>query len=76
MRTVQMTLDEPLLQRVDEAASLLKTSRSAFTRKALQDALQQLATREKERVHQEGYERYPVQAGEFDHWEDEQVWPD
>ncbi len=76
MRTVQMTLDEPLLQRVDEAAGKLKTSRSAFTRKALQIALNQLAVREKEQVHRQGYERYPVQAGEFDIWEDEQVWPD
>ena len=76
MRTVQMTLDEPLLREVDEAANRLKTSRSAFTRKALQDALDLLAAREKERAHRRGYERYPVRSGEFDLWEDEQVWPD
>ena len=39
MRTVQMTLDEELLASVDEAAKKLNTTRSAFTRKALRDAL-------------------------------------
>ena len=37
MRTVQMTLDEELLASVDKAAKKLKTTRSAFTRKALRE---------------------------------------
>ena len=32
MRTVQLTLDEPLVEEVDEVAKRLGTSRSAFTR--------------------------------------------
>jgi hypothetical protein len=29
-----------------------------------------------ERQHREGYERQPVEPGEFSDWEDEQVWSD
>jgi metal-responsive CopG/Arc/MetJ family transcriptional regulator len=37
MKTVQMTLDEELVARVDRAAMRLKTTRSGFTRQALRD---------------------------------------
>ena len=76
MRTVQMTLDDRLVSRVDKAARKLGTTRSGFTRKALQDALSRLATLEMERRHRRGYEVQPVQRGEFDDWASEQVWPD
>jgi metal-responsive CopG/Arc/MetJ family transcriptional regulator len=76
MRTVQMTLDERLVDRVDSAARRLGKSRSAFTRDALRDALTRLATIEKERRHRRGYEAKPVRPGEFDDWPKEQVWPD
>jgi hypothetical protein len=32
--------------------------------------------RESERRHRAGYERQPIQPGEFDDWEAEQVWGD
>jgi metal-responsive CopG/Arc/MetJ family transcriptional regulator len=76
MRTVQMTLDERLVERVDRAARKLRKTRSAFTRDALRDALARLATLEKERQHRRGYEARPVARGEFDDWAKEQVWPD
>jgi metal-responsive CopG/Arc/MetJ family transcriptional regulator len=71
-----MTLDERLVERVDRAARKLGTTRSAFTRDALRDALARLANREKERRHRRGYEAKPVRKGEFDDWMTEQVWPD
>jgi metal-responsive CopG/Arc/MetJ family transcriptional regulator len=76
MRTVQMTLDERLVDRVDRAANKLGKTRSAFTREALRDALARLAALEKERRHRRGYEVRPVERGEFDDWAKEQVWPD
>jgi metal-responsive CopG/Arc/MetJ family transcriptional regulator len=76
MRTVQMTLDERLVERVDRAARRLGKSRSSFTRDALREALLRLATQMKERQHRRGYETKPVAAGEFDDWPKEQVWPD
>ena len=76
MKTVQMTLDEDLIAEVDRAARRLKTTRSAFTRQALRDALKRLATRQREARHRRGYGAHPVRAGEFDVWTDEQAWPE
>ncbi len=71
-----MTLDERLVARVDRAARKLGTTRSAFTRDALRNALARLAMLEKERRHRRGYEARPAKRGEFDDWASEQVWPD
>jgi metal-responsive CopG/Arc/MetJ family transcriptional regulator len=71
-----MTIDEPLLAEVDQVIQSLNTTRSAFIREALQLALQHYKIKELERKHAEGYKKYPVQAGEFDVWEDEQSWID
>ena len=76
MRTVQMTLDEKLVDEVDRAAKKLGTSRSAFARRALQDALRRLQQLQLEAKHRRGYAAKPAQTGEFDVWESEQVWPD
>jgi metal-responsive CopG/Arc/MetJ family transcriptional regulator len=76
MKTIQMTLDENLLNQVDKAIHELKTNRSAFIRESLQHYLERLRIKELEKRHREGYHKHPVQAGEFDIWEDEQVWGD
>lgn len=76
MRTVQMTLDDSLVAEVDRAAEALGTTRSAFTRDALRDALVKIRERELERRHRAGYERIPVAPGEFSDWEEEQAWGD
>lgn len=76
MKTVQMTLDESLVEDVDKAATALGTTRSAFTRDALRTALARLRRQELEKRHRAGYERQPVQPGEFSDWNDDQVWPD
>ena len=76
VKTVQMTLDEDLVEAVDEAAKRLRTTRSAFTRDALRRALARLREEQLERKHRRGYERHPVKPGEFDSWDSERVWPD
>ena len=76
MRTVQMTIDEGLLTAVDKAARRLRTSRSEFTRRALQCALDDLRRLEMERRQARGYGAKPVRRGEFSAWSAEQVWPD
>lgn len=76
VKTVQMTLDEDLVEEVDRAVATLGTTRSAFARDALRAALVTLGERELERRHRAGYERHPIQPGEFSDWEDEQVWGD
>ncbi|PKL52531.1 MAG: CopG family transcriptional regulator [Nitrospira bacterium HGW-Nitrospira-1] len=74
MRTIQMTLDDDLVAAVDIVVKKLKTSRSAFTRKALKDAIKQVNINVLEKKHKKGYERYPVGKTEFNVWELEQEW--
>ncbi len=74
MKTVQMTLDEDLVSAVDRAARELGTSRSAFTRAALKEALERVRARALEQRHREGYRRRPVRRREFSIWEAEQAW--
>jgi metal-responsive CopG/Arc/MetJ family transcriptional regulator len=76
MRTIQMTLDDDLVTAVDRVSKELRTSRSAFARKALRDALARFTLEQLERKHRLGYERYPVAADEFSVWETEQAWGD
>ena len=76
MKTIQMTIDEPLLSEVDQTIKSLQTTRSAFIREALQFALRRYKISQMERKHAAGYTRYPVEPGEFDLWEAEQLWGD
>jgi metal-responsive CopG/Arc/MetJ family transcriptional regulator len=74
MKTVQMTLDENLVANVDRVVKRLGTTRSAFTRQALKNALKEIRITELEQRHCEGYKRKPVKRKEFEDWEAEQVW--
>ena len=76
MKTVQMTLDDALVKAVDKAAKRLNKSRSAFARDALRQALENLRITELEEKHRRGYEKHPVQGGEFSIWENEHAWGD
>jgi len=66
MRTVQMTLDDPLVRAVDRAAKSLHTTRSAFTREALQQALARVKTQRLEEKHRQGYLNKPDPIKPFD----------
>jgi metal-responsive CopG/Arc/MetJ family transcriptional regulator len=74
MKVVQMTLDEDLVEAVDRVAKKLGTSRSAFARQALREAVERARLKGLERKHRHGYLRKPVRRGEFSVWEPEQVW--
>ena len=76
MRTIQMTLDDDLVSTVDMVVKKLKTTRSAFARKALRNAIKQLDIDALEKKHKKGYERHPVGRTEFSIWESEQEWGD
>jgi metal-responsive CopG/Arc/MetJ family transcriptional regulator len=76
MKTIQMTIDEPLLIEVDRASQALKTNRSEFIREALKFALQRQKILDLERSHAEGYARHPVQPQEFAIAETDLVWGD
>jgi metal-responsive CopG/Arc/MetJ family transcriptional regulator len=76
MITVQMTLDEDLVKAVDRISKQLHTNRSAFTRKALREALDRLSLEQLERKHRQGYKQHPAEADEFSVWETEHAWGD
>jgi metal-responsive CopG/Arc/MetJ family transcriptional regulator len=69
-----MTLDDELVKAVDRVAKELSTSRSAFTRKALQYALNRHRIVKLEQKHRQGYKQYPVSNDEFSVWESQQDW--
>lgn len=74
MKTIQMTLDEELLDRVDKLIQELDMTRSAFIRESLRYYLDKVRIKKLEKKHRDGYLRQPVAANEFDIWEDEQAW--
>jgi metal-responsive CopG/Arc/MetJ family transcriptional regulator len=76
MKVIQMTLEEDLLKELDKITSRLKTTRSAFTRRALKREIQHVREQELEKKHIDGYKKKPVKKREFDVWEKEQVWTD
>ena len=75
MRTIQMTLDDDL-KKVDAIANELHTTRSAFTRDALREAVKEYNIRRLELKHRQGYAVQPVNREEFSVWEKEQNWGD
>jgi metal-responsive CopG/Arc/MetJ family transcriptional regulator len=76
MRTIQMTLDDDLVQTVDKIVKQMHTTRSAFTRAALKDAINNFKITQLEQKHRKGYEKQPVSKEEFSVWENEQDWKD
>jgi metal-responsive CopG/Arc/MetJ family transcriptional regulator len=74
MRTVQLTLDEGLVAEVDRLTARRGTTRSAFARQALREALARAREKEMEERHRQGYLRKPVKPSEFGPWEREQAW--
>ena len=74
MKTIQMTIDETLLDQVNAISTELGMNRSAFIREALREAMEHYRVAELERQHAAGYARHPVKPGEFSVWQDEQQW--
>jgi metal-responsive CopG/Arc/MetJ family transcriptional regulator len=71
-----MTLDDDLVKKVDVIAKELQTTRSAFTRDALREAVKQYTNRRLELKHRQGYAKHPINQEEFSVWENEQNWGD
>ncbi len=76
MKTIQMTIDEALLTQVDRTVQDLQTTRSAFIRQALEQALRQYQVRRLEERDAVGYTAVPATAAETDEWASEQAWGD
>jgi len=74
MKDIQLTIDEDLFAQVSRAIEQQKTTLAAFLKESIIHYLNRLEIKEMERRHREGYSKHPVHDGEFDVWEDEQVW--
>ena len=76
MKTVQITMDDGLVERVDRRAKVLGATRSAFTRKALLEALARYEEADREERHRAGYRRLPPTTQEFGIPEEDRAWGD
>ena len=76
MSTIQVVLDDALLQAADQAVRRLKVNRSALIRDALREHLKRLGIRDKERRDRAGYARPPIGKDEFGVWDKVATWPD
>jgi metal-responsive CopG/Arc/MetJ family transcriptional regulator len=74
VKTIQMTIDDALLQQVDRTVQDLNTTRSAFIRQALEQALRQHQVRRLEERDEAGYTAVPATPAETDEWATEQAW--
>ena len=74
MKTIQMTIEEPLLKEVDITVAQLDTSRSAFMRDALREALRKHKIRLMDEKHRRGYEKIPQE--DLSELIATQAWPD
>ena len=69
MTTIQVVLEDSLLQAADRVVRRLKVNRSALIRDALREHLRRLSTHERERRDREGYARHPIAKDEFGVWD-------
>ncbi len=60
MRTMQMALDDELVDAVDKVVKKLKTTRSAFTHQALHNAITKANIKQMEGKHREGHGVLPT----------------
>ena len=76
MKTIQMTMEHDLLERIDSRAKRLGITRSAFARSAFREALKRFDETELEERQIEGYRKIPPSPQEFDIPESDHAWGD
>ncbi len=74
MTTIQVEIEDSVLEEVERATQALEMTREAFVRTALERALRQREVIALERKHARGYGERPQTAEEVGEWETEQVW--
>jgi metal-responsive CopG/Arc/MetJ family transcriptional regulator len=74
MKTIQITIDEQLLEEVDRLVASLGTNRSAFLRDAAQRLIQRARIAILEDQHRRAYARRPQTQQEVEEWLPEQAW--
>jgi len=75
METIQIVIDNKLLNAADQAARQTKRNRSALIREALREYLRRLETRAQELRDRKGYAKLPQREHESSAWEGDAAWP-
>lgn len=76
MQTIQVVLDDKLLNAADLAAKREKVNRSALIRQALAEHLKRLQISELEERDRRGYQAKPQKPQEYLAWEAAAAWPE
>ena len=76
MATIQVVLDDDLLELTDRLARKRHVNRSALIREALRAHLKKFHDQELENEEREAYRRHPDDVGEVALWERVADWPD
>ena len=79
LKTMQITVPQPLLEEVDEFLAGTKMTRSGFARRAFEEELTRMRVAVQERQHAEAYGRMSESQDEGEEralWESAQVWGD
>lgn len=74
MKTIEVEVEDSVLEEVERATQALEMTREAFVRTALERALRQREVIALERRHARGYEERPQTGEEVSEWEAERVW--
>lgn len=75
MKTIQITIDEQLLSRLDAAEEVRRAGRSAVLRRAVSEYLDRQRRAAIARQYRQAYGADPGLGDEFEGWEDEAAWP-
>jgi len=76
MATIQVVLDDALLELTDELAEQRNVNRSALIREALRSYLKKVRFQELERQESLAYEQQPDELAAAHRWERVADWPD
>lgn len=75
MKTIQITVDEELLKKVDAHEETQRDGRSAVFRRAVSEYLRQSKRDAIASSYRRGYSRKAGLGPEFENWEKESSWP-
>jgi metal-responsive CopG/Arc/MetJ family transcriptional regulator len=75
MKTIQVTMDEKLLEKLDADAETKRDGRSAVLRRAVTEYLRRRRRSAITNSYRRAYGKTAGLGTEFENWEDEGVWP-
>lgn len=76
MKTIQITMDEKLLAKLDADEETKRDGRSAVLRRAAADYLRRRRRHAIADTYRKAYSKSAGLGNEFENWEDEGIWPE